>query len=94
MAKQRSTNAARSTSPKRMRKKKEPLPSAPEAPPGPRHSQRTIRPPRLADKTVSYAETLHDLSTLGVTPSGIETTTEDGGTTAADSGFLITRRAF
>ncbi len=38
---------------------------------------------------VSYTETLHDLST-----SGIEATTEDGGTTAADGGLLITRRAF
>ncbi len=89
MAKRRSTNAARSTPPKCTRKKKEPLPSAPEAPPGPHRSQCTIRPPRLADETVSYAETLHDLST-----SGIEATTEDGGTTAADGGLLITRRAF
>ncbi len=90
MAKRRSTNAARSTPPKRTRKKKEPLPLAPEAPPGPRRSQCTIRPPQLADKTVSYAETLHDLSTSGATLSGIEATTEDGSTTAADGGLLIT----
>ncbi|KAK0231646.1 hypothetical protein EDD85DRAFT_793314 [Armillaria nabsnona] len=63
-----------------MRKKKELLPSAPEAPPGPRHSQCTIRPPWLADKIVSYAEMLHDLSMLGI----LEATTEDGSTTTAD----------
>ncbi|KAK0235065.1 hypothetical protein EDD85DRAFT_791962 [Armillaria nabsnona] len=80
MAKCHSTNAAHSTLPKHTRKKKEPLLSAPEAPPGPYHSQRTIRPPRLADKTVSYTETLHDLSMLGI----LEATTEDGSTTAAD----------
>ncbi|KAK0445823.1 hypothetical protein EV421DRAFT_1902189 [Armillaria borealis] len=68
-----------------MRKKKELLPSVPDAPPGPRRSRRTIRPPRPADETISYAETLHDPTTLGPTPSGIlEATTGNRDTPAAD----------